>query len=48
MLVNIYKNWLDDVQACTMSMEDFIKMEENEDDMGEIGILEMNDNIVRL
>jgi hypothetical protein len=26
-LVSIYKNWPDDVQACTMSMEDFIKME---------------------
>ncbi len=39
MLVSIYKNWSNDVWACTMSMEDFIKMEgmlmeENEDDMG--------------
>jgi hypothetical protein len=53
MLVNIYKNWLDDVCASTMSMEDFIEMEgmlmeENEDDMGYIGLLEVDDNIVRL
>jgi hypothetical protein len=27
MLVNIYKNWPNDVCACTMSMEDFMKME---------------------
>jgi len=53
MLVNIYKNWLDDVWACTMSMEDFIEMEgmlmeENEDNRGYIGLLEADDNIVRL
>ncbi len=53
MLVSIYKNWSNDVWACTMSMEDFIKMEgmlmeENEDDMGQIGLLEVDDNIVRL
>jgi len=36
-----------------MSMEDFIElermlMEENEDNMGKIGLLEVDDNIVRL
>jgi hypothetical protein len=53
MLVSIYKNWQDDVRACTMYMEDFIKMEGmlmeyNGDDIGEIGLLEVDDNIVRL
>ncbi len=53
MLVNIYKNWPDDVRPCIMSMENFMEMEgmlmeENEDDMGKIGLLEMDDNIVRL
>ncbi len=27
MLMNIYKKWPDDVQPCTMSMENFMKME---------------------
>jgi hypothetical protein len=27
MLVSIYKNWLDNVRASTMSMEDFMEME---------------------
>jgi hypothetical protein len=27
MLVSIYKNWPDDVQASTMSMENFMEME---------------------
>jgi hypothetical protein len=36
-----------------MSMEDFMEMEgmlmeENEDDMGKIGFLEVDDNIVKL
>jgi len=53
MLVNIYKNWPDDAQPCTMSMENFMEMEgmlmeENEDDMGKIGLLEMDENIVKL
>jgi hypothetical protein len=53
MLVNIYKNWPNDAWACTMSMEDFMEMEgmlmeENENDMGKIGLLKMDDNIVRL
>jgi len=51
-LVNIYKKWIDDVWACTMSMEDFIEMEgmlmkENEDDRGYIGLLEVDDNIFK-
>jgi hypothetical protein len=53
MLVSIYKNWPDDVQASTMSMENFMEMEwmlmeENEDNMGKIGLLEADDNIVKL
>jgi hypothetical protein len=53
MFVNIYKDWLDDVCGGTMSMEDFIEMEgmlmeESEDNMGYIGLLEVDDNIVRL
>jgi hypothetical protein len=53
MLVNIYKNWPNDAWASTMSMEDFMEMEgmlmeENEDDMGKIGLLEVDDNIVKL
>jgi len=53
MLVNIYKNCSNDVWPCTMSIENFMEMEgmlmeENEDDMGKIGLLEVDDNIVRL
>ncbi len=53
MFVSIFKNWLDDVQAGTMFMKDFMKMEgmlmqENEDDMGKIKLLEVDDNIVKL
>ncbi len=53
MIVNIYKNWPDDARPCTMSRENFMEMEgmlmeENEDDMGKIGLLEMDDNIVKL
>jgi hypothetical protein len=47
MFVNIYKNWPNDVWEGTMSMEGML-MEENEDDMGKIGLLEVDDNIVRL
>ncbi len=53
MLVNIYKNWPNDAWPCAMSMENFMEMEgmlmeENEDEMGKIGLLEVDDNIVRL
>jgi hypothetical protein len=49
MLVNIYKNWLDDAKVGTMSMEDVIEIEntlveENENGMGKIKLLEMDDN----
>ncbi len=51
--MSMYKKWLDDVRASTMSMENFMEMEgmlmeENEDDVGKIGVLEVDDNIVRL
>jgi hypothetical protein len=44
MLVNIYRNWFDDIQAGTMSMGEFMEMEEtlmeeNENNMGKIGFL---------
>jgi hypothetical protein len=47
-LVNIYKNWLDDVKVGTMSMEEFMEIEnnlveENENGMGKIRLLEMDD-----
>ncbi len=53
MLVNIYKNWVDDVWPCTMSRENFMEMEgmlmeENENNMGKIGLLEVDDNIGKL
>ncbi len=53
MLVNIYKDWLDDAHVGTMSMKNFMKiegmlMQENDDDMDKIGLLEVDDNIVKL
>ncbi len=53
MLVSIYKDQPDHAPVGTMSMEDFMEMEgmlmeENENDMGKIGLLEVDDNIVRL
>jgi hypothetical protein len=49
MLVNIYKNWLDDAKVGTMSMEKFMEIEnilveENKNGMGKIRLLEMDDN----
>jgi hypothetical protein len=31
-----------------MSMEEFMEMEKNEDNMGKIGLFEVDDNIVKL
>jgi hypothetical protein len=46
-----HKNYPNDVQASTMSMEEFMEiektlMEKNEDNMGKIRLLEVDDNIV--
>ncbi len=38
--MNIYKNWPNDAMQ--------MLMEENENDMGKIGFLEVDDNIVRI
>lgn len=53
MFGNIYRNWFDDVWAGTMSMEEFMEMdetlmEENENNMGKIGFLKVDDNTISL